>query len=101
VTRQLRAIYRDWQSRVLGTPTPTQTAPNQTAEPLAQIIQYVTIMPSHRFNETCLNKIDTTPFQGPAPRSTDNRPTRRNLSIPVNKLTILAFIGTVLSRDEK
>jgi len=35
MTGQLSSVYRDWQSRVLGTPTLTQTATSYTTEPLA------------------------------------------------------------------
>jgi len=42
---KLLPVYRDFAKT---TPTPTQTATPHTTGPLAQIFQYVTIMPSHR-----------------------------------------------------
>jgi hypothetical protein len=77
------------------------TQPPHIAGPLAKIFQYLTI--SHRavFNKFCLDKIFIKFLPEPAPRSTDNQPSRLNLPSSFIRLTILPFIGTLPSRDEQ
>jgi hypothetical protein len=80
--------------------TATQTAPNQTAGPLAQISQYVINSYRAVFKMLHLDKNNTPIISGPSPRSKDYQPTRLHLPYSVDKL-ILLFTRTMPSHDKQ